>query len=268
MTPPDRGNPHIPLRIALLTLPSVMSDAAALAFARAMGDRIALIGLSNPTRASTGGAFGQLRRHLARSGPRILPYLALGFGIPGRRGAFRALNPPVAIIEDVNGPAARAALSAARPDLIVTFHFDGILAPETIALARLGGINLHPSLLPRHRGPIPAFWALLEGGAGVSVHRLAPRIDAGEVLVQRAVELPPGLSALKAAHRLHLAGVPLLEEVIARFAAGEVAIGTSPPLLPYRPFPDATTLQMAARRGVELVRPADLALLRPVTRDG
>jgi hypothetical protein len=249
-------------RIALLTLPSVMSDEASLAFARELGDRLALIGLSNPTRAATGGTTAQLRRHLVRSGPRILPYLVLGFGLPGRRRSFRRLGARVATIEDINGPAAHATLRAVRPDLIVTLHFDGILAPETIALARLGGINLHPSLLPRHRGPIPAFWSLLEGGTGVSVHRLAPRIDAGEVLAQRPVTLPAGISALETARRLHLAGLPLLRDVIARFEAGEVPAGPPPPPLPYRPFPDAATLRDAARKGVHLVRPSDLALLR------
>lgn len=233
-----------------------MSDEAALAFARAHAAEIVLIGLSDPMRPAVGGALGQLRRHLARSGPRILPYLALGFGLPGRRGAFRRLGPPCMVVRDVNGADVRAALSAARPDLIVTLHFDQILSAETVALAPLGGINLHPSLLPRHRGPIPAFWALAEGGAGVSVHRLVPKIDAGEVLAQRAVDLPAGISALEAARRLHLAGLPLLDQALARVAAGTPPGAASEPL-PYRGFPDRAALRSS---GVNLVRFGDLSL--------
>jgi hypothetical protein len=254
------------MRIALLTLPSVMSDAAALAFGAAESGRLALVGLSDPGRASAGGTVGQLRRHLARSGPRILPYLALGFGLPGRRGAFArmagAAGAPLVTVADVNGPAMQAALRAARADLIVTLHFDQILSAGTIALAPRGGINLHPALLPRHRGPVPAFWALAEGGehAGVSIHRLVPRIDAGAVLAQRAVALPAGVSALEAARRLHLAGLPLLRDLVARLAAGEDPPGATPAPLPYCPFPDAAALGAARRRGVRLVAPRDLLL--------
>lgn len=257
------------LRVALLSLPSVMSDAASLSFMRWLGARLVLLGLSDAMRPAMGGALGQLRRHLARSGPRILPYLALGFGVPGRRGALRAaahaVGVPAVVVGDVNGPEMRAALAAARPDLIVTLHFDQILAPATLATASLGGVNLHPSLLPRHRGPMPAFWMLAEDPAasGVSLHRLAERIDAGEVLAQRRVALPEGISALEAARRLHLAGLPLLQEVVACFEAGERVAGSLPAALPYRGFPDAAALAEAARRGVRLVRAADLGLLRP-----
>ncbi|MGG5821421.1 formyltransferase family protein [Falsiroseomonas sp. HW251] len=254
-----------PLRIALLTLPSVMSDAASLAFARELGGRLVLLGLSDPMRPGAGGAVGQLRRHLARSGPRVLPYLALGFGLP-RRSAFRRVAGARAVtIHDVNGATFRDALAEARPDLIVTLHFDQILAPETLAIPRLGGVNLHPSLLPRHRGPVPAFWALAEGGAeaGVSLHRLAARIDAGEILSQRRVALPAGVSALDASRRLHLAGLPLLRDLLARLEAGYAIAGTHPAILPYRGFPDAAALNAAARRGVRLVAPADLRLLIP-----
>jgi folate-dependent phosphoribosylglycinamide formyltransferase PurN len=255
------------MRVALLTLPSVMSDAASLAFARTLGDRLALLGLSDPRRAAAGGAFGQLRRHLARSGPAILPYLALGFGLPGARRALARVaaqaGAPLLRVEDVNGPALHAALKDARAELIVTLHFDQILSAGTIAVAPRGGINLHPSLLPLHRGPIPAFWALAEGGGegGVSVHRLVPRIDAGAVLAQRAVPLPAGISALDAARRLHLAGVPLLRDVVARLGAGDPHPMAAPEPLPYRPFPDAACLRAARRRGVRLTRPSDVALL-------
>jgi methionyl-tRNA formyltransferase len=265
-------------RIALLTLPSVMSDEAALRFLAQQAGRVVLVGLSDPMRPAAGGPLGQLRRHLARSGPRILPYLALGFGIPGRGRAFRraaaALGAAFAVVRDVNGPDFAAALAAAGAELAVTFHFDQILAAETIARLPLGGINLHPALLPRHRGPVPAFWALAEGGeaTGVSLHRLAPRIDAGDLLVQARVPLPTGISALEAARRLHLAGLDLFPPVLEALAAGRTPAGTALPLLPYRPFPDAVALREAARRGVRLVRVADiprsLVTMRNDTRGG
>lgn len=257
------------LRVALLTLPSVMSDAASLAFAHELGPRLVLLGVSDPMRANAGGAIGQLRRHVARSGPRILPYVMLGFGVPGRRRAFRraaaAAGARFAVVRDVNGPDFLDTLRAAAPDLIVTLHFDQILAPHSIGAARLGGINLHPSLLPDHRGPVPAFWALSDGAGafGCSVHRLAARIDAGALLAQGQVMLRPGLSALDAARRLHLAGLPLLRETLAAIEATGMPDGTVLPLLPYRGFPDRAALRDAARRGLHLVRPRDLPACLP-----
>lgn len=249
------------MRIALLTLPSVMSDAAVVAFAAAEARRLALIGLSDPGRPAMGGMAGQVRRHLARSGPAMLPYLALGFGLAGRgklRRAATQAGVPGLVMDDVNGPAGHAAIRAARPDLIVTLHFDQILTAGTIALAPLGGINLHPSLLPRHRGPIPAFWTLAEGApAGVTVHRLVPRIDAGAILAQAEVPLPAGISALEAARLLHLAGIGPLRAVVGALARGEALPEHVPETLPYCPFPDAATLRDAARRGVRLVAPGD-----------
>jgi methionyl-tRNA formyltransferase len=240
------------MRLAVLTMASPMSDGAVAAFLGDPGGAVVLCGWSDPRRPNQGGFAGQLRRHLARSGPRILPYLALGFGVSRPpRGAL--------IVRDVNGAAFHAQLEAARPDLIVTCHFDQVLAPETLALARLGGINLHPSMLPRHRGPVPAFWCLAEGTMpGVTVHRLAPRIDAGAILAQAEAPLPAGLSALAAARLLHLAGIPLLRNTIAAFPLPE---RIAEPLR-YQGFPDRAALATAARHGVHLARWRDLALLR------
>nr|WP_282572051.1 formyltransferase family protein [Roseomonas acroporae] len=216
----------------------------------------------------------------------MLPYLFVNFSLPRLAAALRraeaplpalcrARGIPLVEVAEVNGPAMRDAIRAARPDLLVSFHFDQILSAATLALAPLGGVNLHPSLLPRHRGPIPAFWALWEGAMrgeppafGVTAHRLVPRIDAGAVLAQRAVALPAGVSASGAARLLHLAGVAVLDEALAALRQGR-GEGEAPAPLPYCPFPDAATLRQAARRGVRLVNRADwrdaLAALAPAT---
>nr|WP_255575462.1 formyltransferase family protein [Caldovatus aquaticus] len=168
-------------------------------------------------------------------------------------------------VEDVNGPRFHAALREARPDLIVTFHFDQILSAETIALAPRGGINVHPSLLPRHRGPMPVFWALQEEppALGVTVHRLVPRIDAGPVLAQRPMPLPAGLSVAGAARALHALGAGLASEVLARIEAGTAEETATAPLA-YCPFPSAAALRAARRRGLRLVDAADWRAARAV----
>ncbi|HEY8612551.1 MAG TPA: formyltransferase family protein [Roseomonas sp.] len=200
----------------------------------------------------------------------MLGYLAVNMSLPRIAAALSPGPGPLArlcrdghipevVVEDVNGPAFHAALRAAGAELIVTFHFDQILSAETLALTPMGGINIHPGLLPRHRGPIPTFWAGMESDRafGVTVHRLVPRIDAGAVLAQRAVSLPLRTTASAAARLLHRAAVPLAGEVVARLATGAQAERTVEPL-PYCPFPSRAALREARRQGVRLVGPGDL----------
>lgn len=252
------------MRIALLTMDSPLSDQAVAAFVADPGPaRVVLIGCSDPLRA---GATALLLRRWKGSGWRLLPYLVGNYGLPAllrravgggtaKLAAERRI--PWTRVADVNGAGAQA-LREAQPDLLVTLHFDQILSPTTIALAPLGGINLHPSLLPRHRGPLPTFWALSETppATGVSVHRLAARIDGGAILARRAVAIRADVTASAAARALHVAGVPLLREAITRIASGEAA-GDVPASLPYCPFPSRTALRKHAGRRVRLFGPAD-----------
>jgi folate-dependent phosphoribosylglycinamide formyltransferase PurN len=274
------------MRIALFTLDSALSSEAVLALARARAAEIVLIGRSDPYRPAAGGMTGQLRRHWRRSGWRMLPFLLLGYALPQGLGRLRrwlgggaltrlarAHGIPLLELQDINAEASLAALRAARPDLILSFHFDQIFGEAVLALAPMGGLNLHPSLLPRHRGPLPSFWALLDQPArpgappasGVTLHRLAPRIDAGAILAQQAVPLPPGLSAAGAARHLHRQGAILTGAVLDALADGAAPPEHEPETLPYCPFPPTALLRVAARRGIRLAGWKDLpaALLAP-----
>lgn len=256
------------LRIALLTLESTASAEAAARVLRETRHEVVFLGLSDPF--AQGRA--RLAAHWRRSGARILPWLFVEFAAPrllSRGGvgpvgaaAFARGVPPTRI-GSVNGAAVHATLAALRPDLIVTCHFDQILAPETIALARLGGVNLHPSLLPLHRGPMPCFWAAAEGNNefGVTVHRLAPRIDAGAILAQRAVTPPARASVSAIARLLHRTGAGLLLQAIEDIAAGRDR-GVEIPPLPYRGWPDRAALAAARKRGVRLAGWGDLRAAR------
>jgi hypothetical protein len=251
------------MRIALLTTESTASAEAAARVLRGTAQEVVFLGLSDPMR----GGVGRLVRLLRRSGPGLLPWLVVEFAAPRLfrpkgagpvAAAAQARGVAPRVLGGINDAPARAALAAARPDLIVTCHFDQILAPETIAIAPLGGVNLHPSLLPRHRGPMPCFWCAAESGAhsGVSVHRLAARIDAGALLAQQAVAPPPGATVSAAARALHLAGAEVLLQAIEDIAAGRETERESAPL-PYCPFPDRAAMRAARGRGVRLTDAAD-----------
>src|SRR5262245_4337721 len=65
--------------------------------------------------------------------------------------------------DTVNSRESQAQLSSLCADLLVVCDYGEILRPETLATARLGGINLHGSLLPKYRGAAPVQWAILRG---------------------------------------------------------------------------------------------------------
>lgn len=131
---------------------------------------------------------------------------------------------PILDPESVNTDAARAALAELRPDLFVVADYGQILAPETLAVARLGGINLHGSLLPKYRGAAPINWALWHGDAetGVTVIHMTPRVDAGPTIAQARTPIDPEEDAVALEQRLAELGAPLVRATVDRLAAGPV----------------------------------------------
>lgn len=153
----------------------------------------------------------RLRRML---GSRKLP--------PALRVIARQQAIPVVSTGDINTRDTVAALHAMRPDLLVSIYFNQRIGREVLAVAPAGAINLHPALLPKHRGPWPNFWVLASGEnrTGLTVHWIDEGIDTGALLLQRELEVPldagvstlmgmvarPGAAALIEALRLIEAG--------------------------------------------------------------
>jgi methionyl-tRNA formyltransferase len=143
------------------------------------------------------------------------------------RAAAGAARIPVLDPERVNEPAAVAALAALRPDLLVVCDYGQILSAGLLAVAPLGGINLHGSLLPRHRGAAPVQWTILEGDAvaGVSVFHMTPALDAGRLLAMRSTPVAPGETAAELEPRLARLGVEAVVEAIEILATVILATG-------------------------------------------
>jgi methionyl-tRNA formyltransferase len=87
--------------------------------------------------------------------------------------------------------AAREQAAALNADLLVSFAYGKIFGPQFLALFPLGGINIHPSLLPKYRGaaPIPAAILNRETETGITIQRLAAEMDSGDILVQETMSL-------------------------------------------------------------------------------
>ncbi len=126
--------------------------------------------------------------------------------------------------EDVNCAESRAVLAEMACDLFVVCDYGQILSAETLAASRLGGINLHASLLPKYRGAAPINWALYHGEAetGVSVIHMTPKIDAGPVIAQGATPIRPEETAVELETRLAEFGAWFVRRAIDLLESGRL----------------------------------------------
>jgi methionyl-tRNA formyltransferase len=133
----------------------------------------------------------------------------------------------------VRSPETLRAVAACRPDLLVVAAFGGFLTSELLGLAPWPPLNLHPSLLPRHRGPAPVNWSLIHGDRemGVSVIFLEAAMDAGPILRQRAWPVTGPESAEVWENRLAEAGAEELLAAVAELKSGRVMARPQEPAL-------------------------------------
>jgi methionyl-tRNA formyltransferase len=144
----------------------------------------------------------------------------------GRGMAAIAADSGVPVIqpESINTPDGLAALRAFQPDLLVVAAYGQILKPEVIAAAGHGAINVHASLLPKYRGASPIAHAILNGETrtGVTIIRITPGLDAGDMLAQEAVDIGSDTTGELEA-RLAPLGARLCLDVIQRMKSGPVS---------------------------------------------
>jgi methionyl-tRNA formyltransferase len=142
------------------------------------------------------------------------------------RDAAVAAGLSVLAPERINTPESIALLRDLGADLFVVCDYGQILSADVLAIPPLGGINLHGSLLPRHRGAAPVQWAILEGDVitGVSVIGMTAALDAGRVITARETPIGPRETAAELETRLAEIGGPAVLDAIDRLQAA-VATG-------------------------------------------
>ena len=113
-------------------------------------------------------------------------------------------------------------VEARAPDLVVSWFWTRKVPAELRAVAPLGAIGVHPSLLPRHRGPDPYFWAIDAGDAvtGVTAHLLDDEYDTGALLAKRELAIDPRWNAWTLAKKLDRPSLALLRDTVAAYARG------------------------------------------------
>ncbi len=118
--------------------------------------------------------------------------------------------------------AAAAKVGAIKPAVIYSFSYRHLIPANVLEMAPLGAFNLHPSLLPAYRGRAPVNWMLVNGEreAGVTLHHMVARADAGDVVGQRAVAIDDSDTALTLYRKLVPLGVELIDELHPKIVAG------------------------------------------------
>jgi methionyl-tRNA formyltransferase len=125
---------------------------------------------------------------------------------------------------NVNSPTFVEYVKRLNVDLIVVYFFPQILKTAILQTPRLGILNCHPSLLPRYGGPHPAFWMLKNGEsvAGVTVHVMTEKIDAGDIVTQQELIIGENENAGQLTQRQHHTAAALLTESVNAVAQGTI----------------------------------------------
>ncbi len=113
---------------------------------------------------------------------------------------------------------------AYEPDLMICWGFPWKIPQAALDVPRLGSVNMHPALLPRHRGPIPLAWALRDGDPvwGLTWHRMDAELDTGNLLAQGSVPIDDDdVDIEQFAPKLFSGALELLPRALERVAAGD-----------------------------------------------
>jgi methionyl-tRNA formyltransferase len=121
------------------------------------------------------------------------------------------------------------AIRSARIDTIASWFWPRKIPARVLDLAPDRAFGVHPSLLPRWRGPDPYFWAIASGDreTGVTVHRLAPEYDTGEILASEVFAIEPRMTGGALAHALDSRSLAHLVATARKLARGDTLAGSA-----------------------------------------
>lgn len=187
--------------------PAVSAD-----FAKRHGIRIVRVLGVKPQAASLAALGGAMRRAAVLSVRRAQRRLA---GAPSHGDDL-----PTLYVPDVNAPSFRQRIK--RGDVGVITGFNQIFEAETIR--RFDSfVNLHPSILPLYRGPVPTYWCIhnRETQSGFTLHKVAPKIDAGEPIYQGVVPIEGVTDVLGLELKIANAALPTFSRYLEHLVSGD-----------------------------------------------
>jgi len=126
--------------------------------------------------------------------------------------------------EDVNEPASLAELAALGAELSIVVAFGQKLSGEFLHLTPLGALNLHGSLLPAYRGAAPISRAIADGvtRTGLTIFKISPKWDSGEIYSTAEVDIGPDETAGELSERMARVGAELFRRTLRDLAAGRI----------------------------------------------
>jgi methionyl-tRNA formyltransferase len=204
---------------------------------RELGDRIVGI-VVLPAMSTHGGPIKGFLRHFrlfglngtARMGFRVLRAKILArLTHAGTNGPFYALRSvadafgiPYHFVSRVSGPTFQGLLDRYEPELLVSISCPQVIGKRIRDRLPKGCINVHGAPLPRYRGLMPAFWALLNGETktATTVHDLEEKLDDGDIILQREVDIGTDDTWDSLVQKTKAAGAEALVEAVLRIEAG------------------------------------------------
>lgn len=167
---------------------------------------------------------------------------------------------PVHSARAVNSDAARSLVESLQPDLLISVSCPQLIGRKMLSLARLGGINIHSSLLPAYAGLAPYFWVLSRGEkiTGTTVHYMTLRFDEGNILVQKRLAIESGESAFLLFRRLAVLGSSCLAEAVQAALNGYAGREQDLARYSYYSHPKFRAYQALHEHGHVLMRPHEL----------
>lgn len=167
---------------------------------------------------------------------------------------------PIIKLDDINSSKSHEILRCLYPDILISY-FNQVLKAETLQIACLGNINIHPGYLPAYRGVASSFWAKLMGEkyGGVTLHYMLPQLDSGDVLAQQKVYFQQNESLHMHNFLCCKAGGELLVKVSKEISEGNKR-GIKQTKGTYYSWPKAADVALYIQKGYKLVNWSDLKL--------
>ena len=131
---------------------------------------------------------------------------------------------PVITPESAKAPEIQERIALLAPDYIFSFYYRQMIPMSVLNLAKIAPLNMHGSLLPKYRGRVPINWAVLHGETetGATLHVMAEKPDAGDIVAQEAVPIGPDETAGDVFGKVTRAAAETLQGVLPQLLKGDV----------------------------------------------
>lgn len=135
-----------------------------------------------------------------------------------------------------------------QPNVIITCCYPRKVPESILSIAKQGAYNLHPSILPSFRGPVPLFWQFHQGvdDFGITLHRMSSEFDSGNIVAKKYLQMPDGVSLQQATELIAESGSRLILaflEELSKNSIDEVTQNES--ISSYQSFPTAADYRVS-----------------------